>query len=165
MNIALYQIADQYLQTLQQIEDSEDGDSVNNLLDSLGTDLKEKATNVAMYIRNLEASAESIKQAELEMAARRKTLEFKSARIKQYLLENMNRTGITKIDCPYFAISVRDNPESLVVDINAQIPDEYYKQPPPPEKVLDKVALKKDMKEGLIVEGCRLERKQRIDIK
>jgi len=165
MNIALYQLADQYLQILEKTDEAENDDAFNLMLDSLSSDIKEKATNVAMYIRNLEASAESIKQAESEMAARRKALESKSTRIKQYLLENMNRTGITKIECPYFAISVRDNPESLVVDIGAQIPDEYYKQPPPPEKVLDKVLLKKDIKEGLIVEGCRLERKQRVDIK
>jgi len=135
------------------------------LLDSIAGDINEKATNVAMYIRNLEASAESIKAAEKQMADRRKALELKSDRIKQYLLENMIRTRISKIECPYFSISVRDNPESLVVDIAAQIPDEYYKQPPPPEKVLNKVLLKKDMKEGLIVDGCRLERKQRIEIK
>jgi hypothetical protein len=165
MNIALYQLADQYLQILEKTDELGNEDSFSALLDSLESDIEEKATNVAMYIRNLETSAESIKQAESEMAARRKALESKSTRIKQYLLENMNRTGITKIECPYFAISVRDNPESLVVDIGAQIPDEYYKQPPPPEKVLDKVLLKKDIKEGLIVEGCRLERKQRVDIK
>lgn len=165
MNIALYQITDQYLQTLQQIEDSEDGDSVNDLLDSLGTDLKEKATNVAMYIRNLESTAESIKAAEKQMADRRKAIEAKAERIKEYLLENMERTSITKIECPYFKIAVRENPESLIVDIGAQIPDEYYKEPPPPEKVLDKVALKKDLQLGVIVEGCYLVRKKRIDIK
>lgn len=165
MNIALYQLADQYLQILEKSDEVENDADFNLLLDSITGDLKEKATNVAMYIRNLEATAESIKKAEVEMSARRKALESKSDRIKQYLLENMNRTGISKIECPYFKIAVRDNPESLVVDIGAQIPDEYYKLPPPPEKVLDKVALKKDIKEGLIVDGCRLERKQRIDIK
>jgi hypothetical protein len=165
MNIALYQLADQYLQILEKTDEAENDDSLSVLLDSLSGDIEEKATNVAMYIRNLEASAESIKAAEKQMADRRKALESKSDRIKQYLLENMTRLSIKKIECPYFSISVRDNPESLIVDINAQIPDEYYKQPPPPDKVLDKIALKKDLKEGLIVEGCRLERKQRVDIK
>lgn len=165
MNIALYQIADQYLQALQKIEDADNDDCVDDLLDSISTDLKEKATNVAMYIRNIEATAEAIKKAEGEMAARRKAIETKAEKIKQYLLENMQRTGISKIECPYFKISIRDNPESLVVDMGAQIPDEYYKLPPPPEKVLDKLALKKDLKEGLIVDGCRLEKKQRIEIK
>lgn len=165
MNIALYQLADQYLQILEKTDEAENDDALSVLLDSLSGDIEEKATNVAMYIRNLEASAESIKAAEKQMADRRKALESKSDRIKQYLLENMTRLSIKKIECPYFSISVRDNPESLIVDINAQIPDEYYKQPPPPDKVLDKIALKKDLKEGLIVEGCRLERKQRVDIK
>lgn len=165
MNIALYEIADQYLQVLDKIENAENDNSVNNLLDSIGTDLKEKATNVAMYIRNLEANAASIKEAEKQMADRRKAMEAKADRIKEYLLENMQRTGITKIECPYFKIAVRDNPESLVVDIAAQIPDEYFNQPPPPEPVLDKVRLKKDLQLGVIVDGCKLVRKQRVEIK
>lgn len=165
MNLALYQIADQYLQILQKIEDAENDDSVNDLLDSIGTDLKEKAVNVAMYIRNVEASAEAIEKAEKEMKERRIALQNKSNRIKEYLLENMMRTGISIIECPYFKIALRDNPESLIVDIDAKIPDEYYKTPPPPEKILDKLTLKKDIKEGLIVDGCRLERKKRIEIK
>ena len=165
MNIALYQIADQYLQIINQIEDAENDDGVNSLLDSISTDLKEKAINVAMYVRNLEASAESIKTAEKQMADRRKSIEAKADRIKEYLLENMQRTGINVIECPYFKIALRDNPESLVVESNAAIPDEYYKMPPPPEPVLDKVALKNDLKIGVIVEGCKLIRKKRVDIK
>lgn len=165
MNIALYQLADQYLQVLEKLEDADHDVDYDLVLDSITGDLKEKATNVAMYIRNLEASAEAIKKAESEMAARRKSLESKSEKIKQYLLDNMIRTGIEKIECPYFKIAVRENPDTLVVDASADIPDEYYKLPPPPEKVLDKVALKKDLKEGLIIEGCRLERKKRVEIK
>jgi hypothetical protein len=165
MNIALYQLADQYIQTLEKLGESDDDTAYDILLDSLSGDLKDKATNVAMFIRNIEASAEAIKKAEIEMALRRKSLEHKAEHIKQYLLDNMLRTGIEKIECPYFKIAVRENPESLVIDIAAQIPDEYYKTPPPPEKVLDKVALKKDIKEGLIVEGCKLERKKRVEIK
>lgn len=59
----------------------------------------------------------------------------------------MVRTGIKTIDCPFFKISVRDNPESLIVDASANIPPEYYKQPPAPPPVLDKVSLKKICKQ------------------
>lgn len=166
MNLALYQIADQYLQDIKLLQERDlDDQTFADTLESLSGDLEVKATNVAMFIRNLEASAESIKAAEKQMADRRKSIEAKADRIKEYLLDNMQRTGITKIECPYFKIAVRDNPESLIVDIDANIPEEYYNQPPPPEPVLDKVRLKNDLKLGVIVDGCKLVRKQRVEIK
>ena len=42
MNIALYQLADQYIQTLEKLGESDDDTSYDILLDSLSGDLKEK---------------------------------------------------------------------------------------------------------------------------
>lgn len=166
MKLALYQIADQYLQDMQTLQDRDlDDQTFADTLESLSGDLELKATNVAMFIRNLEASADAIKNAEKQMADRRKAIEAKTERIKAYLLENMVRTGITNIDCPYFKIAVRDNPESLVVDADAKVPSEYFNQPPLPDPVLDKMRLKKDLQLGVVVDGCKLERKKRIEIK
>lgn len=165
-NLALYQIADQYLQDMQMLQERDlDDQTFADTLESLSGDLEVKATNVAMFIRNLEASADAIKAAEKQMADRRKAIEAKTERMKEYLLENMVRTGITKIECPYFKIAVRDNPDSLVVDPDAVVPSEYFNQPPLPDPVLDKVRLKKDLQLGVVVDGCKLERKKRIEIK
>jgi hypothetical protein len=60
---------------------------------------------------------------------------------------------------------VRDNPESLVIESDKNIPLEYYNQPPPPEMVLDKMKLKKDLQMGVVVDGCKLESKKRVEIK
>lgn len=166
MNIALYQVADQYLRDLERLNELElDDQTFNDTLESLSGELEVKATNVAMFIRNLEANAEAIKQAESAMATRRKALEARAERIKTYLLDNMTRTGITKIECPYFKIAVRDNPESVVIDPLAQIPGEYMRQPEPPPPAPDKVAIKAALKAGVVIEGVKLEKKQRIDIK
>jgi chromatin segregation and condensation protein Rec8/ScpA/Scc1 (kleisin family) len=166
MNIALYQIADQYLQDMQMLQERDlDDQTFADTLESLSGDLEIKATNVAMFIRNLEANADAIKAAEKQMADRRKAIENKAERIKEYLLQNMVRTGITKIECPFFKITVRDNPESLVIESDKNIPLEYYNQPPPPEMVLDKMKLKKDLQMGVVVDGCKLESKKRVEIK
>ena len=110
----------------------------------------------------METASEAIAAAEKEMAARRKSIERKIDWMKTYLLENMERTGISKIESPYFVIALRDNPESLIVEQDAEIPPEYFK---PQDPVLDKVTLKKDMQLGVIVPGCRLERKKSVRIK
>jgi len=134
-------------------------------LEGLSGDLEVKATNVAMFVRNLEASAEAIKAAEKQMAERRKALEAKADRIRQYLLDNMNRTGITKIDCPYFVLSVRKNPPAVEVLNQDMIPDEYFDIPEPPAPTLNKNRLKEDLKAGVVVEGAKLMAGQSLSIK
>lgn len=156
-NLALYTIADQYLADVRKLEEMElDDQTFADTLESISGDLEIKATNVAMFVRNLESSADAIKQAEKQMADRRKALEAKAERIKSYLLDNMLRTGISKIDTPYFSLSVRKNPPAVEVLNMDAIPDEYLDIPPMPQPVLNKNRLKDDLKNGVIVEGARL---------
>jgi len=165
-DLTLYTIADQYLQDLQKLQDMDlDEQTFADTLESLSGDLEVKATNVAMFVRNLEASAESIKAAEKQMAERRKAIEAKAERIRNYLKDNMARTGITKIDCPYFALSLRNSPPAVEV-INAdEIPAQYFDIPEPPAPVLNKNRLKDDLKNGVIVEGARLTQGSYLQIK
>lgn len=166
MNLALYQIADQYLADVQKLQDLDiDEQTFNDTLEGLSGDLEAKAVNVSMVIKNLEASALAIKEAEAAMAKRRKAIEAKADRIKEYLKENMARTGISKIESPYFVISIKNNPESLEVFNEAMIPAKYFVQPPIPAPVLDKNTLKADIKNGLEIDGARLTRGQRVEIK
>lgn len=156
-NLALYTVADQYLADVRKLEEMDlDDQTFADTLESISGDLEVKATNVAMFVRNLEASADAIKQAEKQMADRRKALEAKADRIRSYLLDNMLRTGISKIDTPYFSLSVRKNPPAVEVLNMDAIPDEYLDIPPLPSPVLNKNRLKDDLKNGVIVEGARL---------
>jgi hypothetical protein len=139
-----------------------------NLLDVIRTmegEVREKSINVAMYIRNLEATADAIKDAEGHMEARRKVMENRIASIKKYLLENMQHCGISKIECPEFVISLRSNPQKVVIDDQKLIPVEYMWQPetPPPEP--DKKKMLEDMKVGVIIDGAHVEQSKRLEIK
>ena len=96
---ALYEIADIYLQDWDKLNDLDhDEQTVADTLESIQGDMQEKCTNVAAFIRNTEYLADQIKQAEQAMASRRKSLENRADRIRQYLMDNMLRTGITKIE-------------------------------------------------------------------
>ena len=164
---ALYQIADIYLQDLDKLNDLDlPEEVVRDTIEGLQGGMQEKCTNVAAFIRNTESLADQIKQAEQAMAARRKALENRADRIRQYLLENMQRTGITKIDSPYFKIALAKNPPSVVVD------DEDTLKFAHPEFVkvvttesLDKAAIKEAIKAGQIVEGAHLVQAERVSIK
>lgn len=165
-DLALYQLADLYIADLQRLADLDlDEQTITDTLEGLSGDLEIKATNVAAFAKNLEASAEAIKRAEEQMAARRKAIEKRADRIRAYLKENMERTGILKIEAPQFCVAIRKNPPSVHVEAPELVPAEFYKVPPPPPPSLDKKAVAEALKAGKDVPGCRLEQGTRIEIK
>ena len=42
--------------------------------------------------------------------------------IRDYLLNNMQACGISKIESPWFVLSVKQNPPAVVIDDEASIP-------------------------------------------
>lgn len=166
MNMSLYVLADEYQQAATQLADLDLPDEVvADTLESLQFPIEQKAANVAMFVRNLEATAEAIRAAEVEMAKRRKALENRASSVREYLKVNMLRTGITKIECPLFKISVRDNPASVRVIDESVIPYQFMRQPDPPPPSPDKKAIGEALKSGDDVPGCVLERGNRLEIK
>lgn len=165
-NLTLYQLADEYREAMHALNDMDlDEQTIADTLESISGPLEEKATNVAMIARNLEATAEAIKEAEQKMAARRKALESRSASIKRYLLANMQKCGISKIESPYFSIAIRKNPASVVIDDPNVIPAEFMRQPEPPPPAPDKKAIAEAIKSGKSIPGARLEQSERLDIR
>lgn len=164
--LALYEISAQYLADLNKLNELDlDEQTFLDTLEGLSGELEQKSINVAMYIKNLEASADAIKQAEKSMADRRKAIEAKQDKIKKYLLENMLKTGITKIECPHFVLSVRKNPAAVDVLMQDQIPDEYFDIPDPLPPTLNKKRLAEDLKAGVVIEGARLVQGNSLQIK
>lgn len=162
----LYVLAQEYREASEKLADLElDEQTIADTLESLSGDLEVKATNLAMFARNLEATAKAIKEAEGQMAARRKALESRADGLKRYLLESMRHAGITKIECPHFRIAVRDNPEAVDVFDAAQVPQQYMRTPEPPPPEPDKTTIKAALKAGLDIPGCRLTKAQRLEVK
>jgi hypothetical protein len=77
----------------------------------------------------------------------------------------MQAANITKIESPYFTLSIAKNPESVIVDCDTIIPADYFRQPETPPPVLDKTLVKKAIKDGFEVPGCHLESGVRLSIK
>jgi hypothetical protein len=165
MNLTLHELAADFRATADLLADMDlPAEVVSDTLESISMPLEQKAERVAMFARNLEATAEQIKQAESEMARRRKAIENRATHVRKYLLDNMERCGITKIESPWFRISVRLNPESVVIDDEASIPVDYQREIPARYEP-DKAAMKSAMKEGFVIPGAHLSRSTRIEIK
>lgn len=162
----LYELVGQY-RALEHLETTDDipAEVIQDTLEGLTGQLQEKATNVALFIRNLDATADAIDDAAAKMKDRAGVLRRRAESLKEYLLFNMQSSGITKIDSPYFTLSVRTNPPSVVIDNEAEIPEEYKVQPPPPPPRIDKQAIARDIKAGKEVPGCHTEQRQRLEVK
>lgn len=165
-DLALYQLADLYLQDLQKLADLDlDEQTVADTLEGLSGALEVKATNVAAFTRNLEASAEAIKNAEEQMAKRRKAIERRAESLRAYLKANMERTGILKIESPQLLLTIKKNPPAVHVEAPELVPEKFKKVPQPPPPMIDKKAVADALKAGEDVPGCRLEQGTRLEIK
>ncbi|CAA9889093.1 conserved hypothetical protein [Candidatus Methylobacter favarea] len=164
--LSLYDLSSHYLSALDTLTDPEmdlPAEVINDTLEALTGEIEDKAVNVAKFMRNMETTALAIKEAEAAMAKRRKALENRVSWMKAYLKENMEKSGITKIECPYFKLSLQANPSAVTVLDEAAIPAEF-KEPVISWKI-DKTAIKEAIKLGKSVPGADLVNGSRLVIK
>lgn len=164
--LALYDLSANYLQALDVLTDPEanlPAEAVNDTLEALTGELEEKAINVAKFLRSMEAMAEAIKAAEADMAKRRKMLEIRAQWLRDYLKGNMENTGITKIECPYFKLSVQNNPAAVNILDEEAIPGQFKEQVITWK--IDKTGIKKAIQAGESVAGASLANGTRLVIK
>lgn len=165
-DLSLYQIAAEFRQMVDALtECQDDAQTVADTIEAESYPLEVKAQNVAYAIRNLEASACAIKEAEQQMADRRKRIEKRAEQIRDYLKTCMELAGVTKIDCPHFTLSIAKNPASVEVFDAGQIPIDYMKLPPIPEAMPDKKLIAQAIKDGFEVPGAKLAQGTRLSIK
>lgn len=165
-HITLFEVARDFREVADKLADLNlDEQTIRDTLEGESTALVTKGANVGFVIRNLEASAEAIKAAEADMAARRKAIENRAKSLHGYLLMGMQYAAIERIDTPYFAISIRKNPPAVAIDEPGLIPTEYMVQPEPPPPAPDKKAIAVALKSGMDVPGCRLMQGERVEIK
>lgn len=163
---ALYEIAAEYRDAATKLAELDlDAQTIADTLEGLSGDLETKAQNVAFFVRNLEATAAAIKQAEADMAARRKAMENRADCLNRYIFESMTVAGIEKIECPHFRLAIKNNPAAVDVFEPGLVPASFMRTPEPPPPAPDKTAIKEALKAGQDVPGARLTSGQRLEIK
>jgi hypothetical protein len=165
-SITLYEIAKEFRQITDVLQDA--GCDEQTLLDTLEGErwpLEVKGQQYAFVIRNLEASAEAIKAAEKQMADRRKSIENRARYLTERLKLGMEIAGVSKLECPHFAIAIQNNPPSVDVFEPALIPADLMTQPETPPAVPNKAAIKEAIKAGREVPGALMVQGKRLAIK
>ena len=155
-DLTLYNITNRFTDLMDKAQNGEiTEEEYNELGFEIAQELQTKGANVIGYIRNTELLIDAMKAEEKRIADIRKTGEAKLEKFKQYVLENMERLGLSKIQTELGALSVSKNPMSVEIENEAEVPEEFKKVEM--NIKVDKTAIKKHFKEtGEIVAGTRI---------
>jgi hypothetical protein len=164
--LSLYTIAQEHRAMVERLMDTQDdAQAIADTIEAESYPLEVKAQNVAYAIKSLEATAAAIKQAEGDMAARRKAAEKRAEHLREYVKTCMEVAGVSKIECPHFALTIKKNPAAVDIFEPGLVPNEFMKQPEPPPAAPDKASIKAALQDGIEVPGAMLAQGTRLDIR
>jgi predicted nuclease with TOPRIM domain len=123
-----------------------------------------KAERICKFIRDLEAFDEMCKKEEERLAARWKTSERKVGALRWLLEKNMERIGMKKAQAGTFALSIQNNPPSVYVRNEEEIPAGYWRIIPE-SRAIDKKGILEVLKAGGEVPGTLLSQSASLRIR
>ena len=138
--------------------DEETGEVTNmDELEALQMEHDAKVENIGLWIKNLRAESEAIKEEAKKLTARAKVAENKAERLKDYLTECL---AGEKFSTPRLNISYRKSQAVNITDTLA-LPERFKVVDVKP----DKTAIKNAIKAGEVVTGAELEERTSTIIK
>jgi len=142
----LYKISEDY-KGLQDLVDSGEAtqEMIADTLDGVQGMFEEKAQAVVTIANDFNHNL-SILDAEItRLTDMKKSIKTKQDALKEYLRLNMERTGITKIQCDLFTITLRKASQTATINDEGALPDDYVnvKTAVSPDKRAILAALKK----------------------
>lgn len=167
-SVALYSLTSQYRALAESLSELDlDTQTVADTIEASGItdEIAVKAQGLEMVARSMEMHGPAIDVEITRLQKLKKQREAYAQSLREYLLSNMLAMGITKIDTPLFKIAIRENPPSVLVSDEREIPPRFFKIPPPPLPVLDKKAVAEAIRAGEDVPGARLVRGKRLEIR
>lgn len=162
---ALYQLATDFRAQAEKLADMDlDPQTLADTLESISGDVEVKAQNVAMFCRNLEATADAIKAHREAQKEREDAMRKRAEALKSYLARCMDACGIEKIEGPGIVLSFRKS-SAVVINEPGLIPAQYMRQPDPPPPAPDKTAIAAAIKAGAEVPGAHVEQRRNLQIR
>lgn len=133
-----------------------DSETMSDTLEAIKGEFNDKAIAILSFTENMNSDIDALSNEIKRLQGRKTALENRKKRLREYLLHNMEASGINKIECPYFTASLRKGSESVDIDDLESIPDEYVKVEV--KETPDKTAIKRDLKAGIEINGVSLKR-------
>jgi uncharacterized protein Yka (UPF0111/DUF47 family) len=146
----LYKLTDEYAAAVRNLESMFDaGDidqsALSDTMEAMVGDVRDKAVNVALHIKNLRSDLEQLKTVKAEFDAKAKAVEKQIEFYEGYLDTNLQKAGLTEVKSDYCQIKYKALPP--IVEITGEVPVEYCRIVPE-KREPDKVAIKDAIKSG-----------------
>ncbi len=160
----LYEIPGTIRAALDRIEvDEETGEIINAAdLDAVEAEAHEKLESTALYVRELNAEADALKDEIERLTDRRRSLEKRSTFLKGLMLQGIDALGATKLKTPMVTISVRTS-KAVELDADAldKIPESFVRV----KREADKTAIKSAIEGGFDVPGAHIVENRSISMR
>lgn len=142
--------------------------AVWDTFESIEGEIEEKIDNITCVYKQAMYEASMLKAEETRLAERRKAKENAAKRLLAYLSASMQQIGMERLETSRNSLSFRRSEKVMIDDAEGfvQWAQEYnpdlltYKTPEP-----NKTVIKKIIKSGQAIEGCRIEPCMNLQIK
>lgn len=161
----LYDISQKFI-SIQELAENDESmiEAVADTMEGITADFEQKGQAVVVIFKGMEADIEAIDSELKRLSEKKKAIQNRVEWLRNYLRDNMAATGITKISCPLFNITLSEAAKQVEVFDESALPDDYVTV----KTVLspDKRKLLADLKEGVDIPGAMLvEGTRRLTIK
>ncbi len=164
MSTSLFDLVGEYLAAAEKLSELDlPPEVVSDTLEGISGDIETKVTNIAHVALNFEATAAAIKEHAGKQLLRAKAIESRADALRDYIARSMQATGIQKIEGPGVKLNFRKS-QSVVIDGEDMIPNEYMRLPVTPPPAPDKTAIARALKAGESVPGAHLQTNQNLQI-
>lgn len=159
----LYEIDNQIMEAFEQAIDPDTGEIINSeayeALNELQMEFDRKAEGILLWIKNLSAESEALKQEKQAFETRQKAAESKAESLKKYISTVLNGQ---KFATPRVSVTWRKSESAEYEGDVLGLPAECVRVKAPE---VNKMELKKLLKSGAIISGASLVTRQNIQIK
>lgn len=145
-------------------DESIDAQTLKDTLESIEGDIEEKGVNIVKLTKGWDADISAIDEEIKRLTTRKKAIKNRAEQLRDYLRYNMQASGISKIECPLFTVSLRKARDIVSIDDESLIPDDYVtvKTTVSPNKA----EILKSLKAGVDIPGASItESEQSLVIK
>lgn len=151
----LYDISQQFL-SIQELAENDESmiEAVADTMEGIAADFEQKGQAVVVIFKGMEADIDAIDSEMKRLGEKKKAIQNRVEWLRNYLRDNMAATGIKKITCPLFNITLSEAAKQVEVFDESALPDDYVTV----KTVLspDKRKLLEDLKEGADIPGAML---------
>lgn len=158
----LFNLTDNYKQVYDLIAEQGDEDVLNDTLASINDALEDKADGYVSVIKSLESDNKTIDEEIKRLQQRKATNKNGIDRLKESLKEAMEATGKTKFKTALNSYNIQNNPPSLEVTEEKDIPKEFWLSQVPK---LDRKSLLKFLKENSDVPGVAIKQTRSLRVR